>query len=476
MSSLLAALGNSGNALDVLEQAMGVVQNNVANATAPGYVTQTLQLNSGSFDPAHNEWGGVQAGSVQSARNTFAESSVWNANQQVGSASQQASNLQSIQAQFDVSGNSGIPKALSTLYSAFSAWSTTPTSATAQQQVLAAAQGVAQAFNTTASNIDALRTQARQQTQSVVTQVNQLSSQIASINGQIRQGGQNNGGLQAQLYTDLESLPNLVDMSAQFQSDGTVSVLMGGQVPLVTGETQTALSVTASNSSGSGSSAPPDQQIFTASGADVTGKVQQGQLGGLLNITNNVLPSIVGNAGHQGGLNQLAQGIADRVNALLTSGQTSSGATGIPLLTYNAASPTSAAQTLAVNSGITASQLAAVDPGPPSVANGIADKLAQLENSTGAADMINGQSYSTFYSSLASNVGSLQVNAAQTLEAQTNTLTQAQTSRAQVSGVSLNAQAAALLQFQDAYQASAQALSTIKNTISYLMQAFQSIQ
>lgn len=333
MSSLFAALGTAGNALDALEQAMGVVQNNVANATVPGYVTQTLQLNSASFDPANNQWGGVLAGNVQSSRNSFAETSVWNANQQVGLSSQQASNLQSIQSQFDVTGSSGIPKALSTLYSAFSAWSTTPTSSTAQGQVLAAAQGVAQAFNSTASNLDAIRTQARQQTESVVTQVNQLSSQIASINGQIRQGGQNDGGLQAQLYTDLENLSNLVDMSAQFQSDGTVSVLMGGEVPLVTGETQTALSVSTANPSGS-SNAPPDQQILTATGANVTSKVEQGQLGGLLNITNTVLPSILGNAGNQGSLNQLAQGIADRVNTLLTSGRTSSGTAGVPLFRH----------------------------------------------------------------------------------------------------------------------------------------------
>ena len=475
MSSLFAALGTAGNALDALEQAMGVVQNNVANATVPGYVTQTLQLNSASFDPAKNQWGGVLAGNVQSSRNSFAETSVWNANQQVGLSSQQASNLQSIQSQFDVTGNSGIPKALSTLYSAFSAWSTTPTSSTAQGQVLAAAQGVAQAFNSTASNLDAIRTQARQQTQSVVTQVNQLSSQIASINGQIRQGGQNDGGLQAQLYTDLENLSNLVDMSAQFQSDGTVSVLMGGQVPLVTGETQTVLSVSTANPSGS-SNAPPDQQILTATGANVTSKVEQGQLGGLLNITNAVLPSILGNAGNQGSLNQLAQGIADRVNTLLTSGRTSSGTAGVPLFSYTANSPTSTAQTLTVNSAITPSQLAAVDPGPPSVANGIADQLSQLENPSTAANMINGQSYAGFYSSIASNAGSLQASAAQTLQTQTNTLTQAQSARAQVSGVSLNAQAAALLEFQDAYQASAQALSTIKNAISYLMQTMQSIQ
>jgi flagellar hook-associated protein 1 FlgK len=183
----------------------------------------------------------------------------------------------------------------------------------------------------------------------------------------------------------------------------------------------------------------------------------------------------LGDGNQQGSLNQLAQGIADRVNTLLTSGQTSSGTAGVPLFSYNAASPTSIAATLAVSPGISASQLAAVDPGPPSVANGIADKLSQLQNPTNAADMLNGMSYTDFYSAIASNVGTLQSSAAQSEQTQTQVLIQAQSARAQLSGVSLNEQAAQLLQFQNAYQASAQALSSINSTIQFLMQAMQSL-
>ncbi len=476
MSTLFAALGTASNAMDVLEKAMGVVQNNVANASTPGYVTQTLQLNAGMFDPSSNILGGVQAGNIQSARSSFAENTVWAANQQVGSATQQASSLQALQSIFDVSGTSGIPGALTTLYSAFSAWSSSSGSPTAQQQVIAAAQGVAQAFNSAASSIGAIRTQTGQQTQSTVSAVNNLTSQIAAINGQIRAGGKDDGGLQAQLYSNLEQLSNLVDISAQTESDGTVSVLMDGQVPLVIGQTQTQLTVTATNPTGSTSDASPDQQILTSNGDNVTSKTQGGQLGGLLQISNTVLPALVGDSSQTGSLNQLAQGIADRVNSLLTSGQTSSGTAGVPLFSYDVTSPTSVAQTLSLSSGMTASQLAPVDPGPPSVANGIADKLSQLQSPTDAADMLSGLSYTDFYSAIASNVGTLQASASQTQQTQTEVLTQAQSARSQVSGVSLNDQAAALLQFQDAYQASAQAISTVDKAIQYLMTSVQSLQ
>ncbi len=473
MSTLFAALGTAGNALDVMEKAMGVVQNNVANASTPGYVTQTLSLSAASFDPSNNLWGGVQAGSTQSARNMFAEQSVWSANQQVGSATQQASSLQALQSNLDVSGTSGVPAALSTLYSAFSAWSSTPSSTTAQQQVMTAAQGLVQQFNNAASNLATVRAQAGQQTESVVTQINELSSQIASINGEIRQGGQDDAGLQTQLYNNLEQLSNLVDITAQTQSDGTVSVLMNGQIPLVIGQTQTTLSAASSNSAGTSSNAAPDQQILSSSGQDVTAQAQGGQLGGLLEITNSVIPSLTGDSSQQGSLNELAQGVADTINNLLTSGQTSSGVAGVPLFSYGTSSSTAIASSLAVNSGTTASQLAAVDPGPPSVANGVASKLAQLQNSSA---MANGMTFTDFYSSIASNVGTLESNASQAQQTQAQVLTQAQSARSQVSGVSLNDQAADLLQFQDAYQASAQVLSTINQTIQYLMQTVQSLQ
>ncbi len=476
MSSLFAAFGTASNALDVLEKAIGVVQNNVTNASTPGYVTQTLQLNASPFDLANGLVGGVEAGAVQSARNMFAEKNVWAANQQVGMATQQSSNLQALQSVFDVSGTSGIPGALSGLYSAFSAWSNAPGSATAQGQVITAARGLAQAFNSASASIGTMRTQAQETTKSTVAQINALSTQIASINGQIRSGGSDDAGLSAQLYNNLEQLSNLADISAQVQNDGTVSVLMGGQVPLVIGQTASALSATAANPVGSTSNASPDQQILTASGQDVTDRVSSGQLGGLLDFTNNVLPSIVGNTGQQGSLNELAQTIADRVNGLLTSGQTSSGAAGAPLFTYDAASPTAIAGTLSLTSGITASQLAAVDPGPPSVANGVADKLAQLQNSSDPADLLQGSSYSDFYSSVASDIGTLASNASQTQTTQTQVLTQAQNTRAQSSGVSLNDQAADLMQYQQAYQASAQALTTIKETIQSLFTALQSVQ
>lgn len=475
MSSLFASLSTASSALDLMEQAMGVVQGNITNASTPGYVTQTLNIGADPFDPSENLWGGVQSEGVQSSRNQFAEESVWNQSQLLGNTTQQASSLSSLESLFDVSGQSGIPAALSNLYSAFSAWSTTPADATDQQQVINAAQGIAQEFNSVAAGIAQLSTQTDQQLASTVDQINQLAGQIAVINGQIRNGGQNDAGLQANLYNALEQLSSLTNISVMNEGDGTVTVLMDGQTPLVLGTTQTQLAVNDVTPPGATNpDAPPDAQI-TAGGQDITATANGGQLAALLQFRNVTIPSLTGDGEQQGSLNQLAQAVADTVNGLLTSGQTSSGAAGVPLFTYTAGSPTAVASTLAVSPTITGSQLAAVDPGPPSVSNGIANQLAALQNPTSSTGMVNGMSYTDYYSSIASAVGSKQASASTAQQTDTQTLTQAQNMRAQVSGVSLNQQATDLLQFQQSYEASAQMITVINQATQSLLTMMQDL-
>ncbi len=475
MGSLLSAIQSTGHSLDVFEQAMGVIQSNVANASTPGYVSQTLNLSASAFQPGSNLYGGVQVEGVQDSRNQSAEQAVWAQNGALGTATQQSASLNSLQSLFSVSGTSGIPAALSSLYSAFSAWSTTPSSSTTQQQVLAAASQVTQAFKSTAAGVNQLASQNASQLRSTVSQINQLSSQIAQLNGQMQSTGGTDGGLTANLYNDLEQLSNLTSISVQTGNDGTVSVLMGGQTPLVNGATALPLSVSFTPAGGN-PNAPPDAQILSSSGQDVTNVVSQGTLAGLLQFQNTTLPSIVGNGTQQGSLNQLAQSVADQVNTLLTNGQISAGpppVPGVALFSYTAGSPTSVAQTLAVTN-ITGSQLAAIDPAT-GVANGTADALAQLATPdlTSGVGAVNGMSYMDDYSSIASDLGSQASNAATAETTQTQLLTQAQTMRSQISGVSLNDQAAQLLQFQQAYEASAQTLSTINQTLSSFMTAMQ---
>jgi flagellar hook-associated protein 1 FlgK len=187
-------------------------------------------------------------------------------------------------------------------------------------------------------------------------------------------------------------------------------------------------------------------------------------LAGELDIYNNVLPSLVGNAYQQGDLNLLAQSVADRVNQILTSGNIADGpppVTGVPLFTYTAGSPTTVARTLGLVSTTTPDQLAAIDPGPPMVSNGIALQLAGLASPQNAADKINGLSYAEFYGNMAAGIGTLSQAAQNQSTIQQQTVAQARNLRSQLSGVSLDDQAALLVEFQRAYEANSRVVSVL---------------
>ncbi len=433
MASLFTALGTASDSLDVLQQAIGVVQNNVTNATTPGYVTQTLQLASRSFDPGSNLWGGVESTGTQTARDVYAEQSVWSANEQSGYSSQQSASLNQLQQIFDVTGQSGIPGALSNLYSAFSAWSASPANATAQQGVLTAAQGLSAAFTQTFNQAQQISSDTEKQITSSVAQLNQDTAQVATLNGEIRTGNGNDAGLQAQLYTTLQDISSIAPVSVNFESDGTATVLLGGQSPLVQGTTQNKVSLDYTQSANPvNAGASPSAQLLSADGQDITSLASQGSLGAALDFRNTTMPAILGDGQQQGSLNQLAQTVADRVNTLLTGGQVSAGppvVTGVPLFTYNASVPTGIAGSLAVSSTITSAQLAAISPGPPSVTNGVASELASFTDPTNNADMINGFSYSQFYGNIVTDVGQQASTASANDTDNTNLLNQAETLR-----------------------------------------------
>jgi flagellar hook-associated protein 1 FlgK len=196
----------------------------------------------------------------------------------------------------------------------------------------------------------------------------------------------------------------------------------------------------------------------------VTSYVSQGKLAGQLDVYNNILPSLGGNAYQQGDLNLLAQSVADRVNQILTSGNISDGpppVPGVPLFSYNAGNPSAIAQTLTLNGAATPDQLAAIDPGPPYVSNGIALRLAALASPQSAADKLNGFSYAEFYGNMAAGVGRQTQAAQDQLVIQQGTLAQARNLRSQVSGVSLNDEAAQMVAFQRAYDAVSRTVSIL---------------
>jgi flagellar hook-associated protein 1 FlgK len=289
----------------------------------------------------------------------------------------------------------------------------------------------------------------------VVDNINQIASQIVAINQQYASDSQatQDAGLDAQMHTALENLSQLANFTVLKSSDGAYNVYLGGQTLLVLGTSQ--FNVSAGGSSN-------QTAILDSQGNDITSEINQGSLGALIQEKNTILP------GYMTQLNTLAKSLADTVNTQLSQGLDQSGnAPTVNLFTYDQASD--AASTLAVTN-ITAPQIAAASAGVPG-GNGNAIALAALAN----APAINGFTFTQYYGNLGAQVGN-DLDNAQTDQSQAqDQLTQTQTQVANQSGVSINAEATKLLEFQQAYEAAGKMVSVLQDMTQTVIDMVQPV-
>jgi flagellar hook-associated protein 1 FlgK len=449
MGSLFASLQTASTALDVFSRALGTDQSNVANASTPGYAAQqaTIQPIDLSGDGANVS----DFVSISSNSDAYADAAVQAASSQASASQTSVQQLTSVNQLFDITGTSGILAALQQFSSAFSSLSVTPNDSTLQANALTAAGNVASAFQSVATSLDTQQSQIDSSIQSTTSQINGLASSIQQLNVQSASGA-GTSSTDASLRSDLDQLSSLVDITVTKNGDGTVSVLAGGQLPLVEGTQAYTISANPS--------AAPGSQISSSAGGN-SPDTFSGQLGALLETRNTTIGGLLGSGNNPGTLNTLAAGFASRVNALFTSGVTSSGAAGVPIFSYDTTNSTNAARTLTLNTSVTPDQLALGTTGTSAQSNGIANELAALPSSTAAADEIGGFSAEGLFGSIAASVGQ-QLSDAQTAStADQTTLTDAQTNRQQQIGVSLNTEAANITTYQRDYSANAQVVSVL---------------
>ncbi|MGA2882391.1 MAG: flagellar hook-associated protein FlgK [Bryobacteraceae bacterium] len=443
MGNLTTSLINASNALQVYGSALDVTENNVTNANSPGYARQTATLEAQPFDLITGAPGGVMLGPTESSRNQFAEQSVRDQQTTSGYDQQKVSDLSTAQNYFSLSTTSGIAPAISALFQSFSQLSVTPNDTVARQTVLNNATTVAQDFNDTANGLLSQTNDLHQATSSTITSINQLAGTIAQINSENTKDptGGVDAGVDAQLNSALEQLSQYVNFTVLQQPNGPLSVYVGGQTPLVVGAQTYAIQ---------GDFSTPQTAILSSSGADISDQITGGQLGAELDDNNNVLPSYVT------GLNNLAQTLADQVNTALNNGIDENGAAPVTnMFSYNAAN--GAAATLAVNP-LTPDQIAAALPGAPG-GNGNALALAALAT----APVVNGYTFAQDYGNLGGQVGSDLSAAQNNSTTDQSLLSQAESLRQQISGVSLDTEAESLLQYNRSYDAISKMLGVLNS-------------
>ena len=440
MGGLNAALSVATGALSAQEAAIQVANNNIANANTPGYDREIVNLSAaGSIDSAGVSIGdGVLVNSVTSVRDQLLDERIQQQTSSQAAASAQSGVLATIEPSFATS-SSNVGTALSSFFSSVSALSSAPSNQADRQTVISNAQSLVNQFHATSSALTSTQVGLNTQVDGDVTQINTLASQIASLNGQISQAvnpEDSVGTLISERAQAEQQLAGLTQIAITTSQAGD-TVTTGTGTALVAGAQSFSLTTVAG--------ADGLTQVVDSAGTTITSQLASGDLGGLLTARDGQIPSYISQ------LDSLASGFVTAFNAAQASGYDLSGSVGSNLFTGT----TAASIALSTTDG---ASLAASSDGT-SGSNGNVQNLTDVQSKA----LPTGESPTEAFASLVNSVGDDASQASAESTAVQATLTQLTNQQSATSGVSIDEESSNLIRFQQAYEAAAEVITTIRS-------------
>ena len=465
--STFGALNAAYRGLSAAQQAMDVAGQNIDNAGTDGYTRQRTEQS--SIGPAARTASAaatpqvgqsVSVDAISRLGNSLLDASVRTTASLSGYAAQRSSAYQSIEATLQEPGSNGVSAQLQSFWASWQDVGNHPGDPAAASALIQNGKQLAAKISSGYSALSAQWSSTRTQTQTMVTSLNDAAKRVATLNATIRaslaSGSQANELIDARAKLT-ETIASLAGGMVREQSDGTVTVYLGGNA-LVTGDTARAVELTGAGSMTDASSGAPS--LAWADRPSVEVGLDGGTIAGNLSV---LAPTPAGGSGGPiaetaARYSALASSLARSVNALHASGQTTSGATGLNFFSLDPALPP------ALGLGVIpsdASGIAAGAAGAGAFDGSTADAIAQISTAAGAPD--------SQWSAFVSGLGSAS-QAAQQQETTTATAaTQAKSTQAAGASVSLDEESMHLMASQHAYQAAARVMSAIDQTLDTLI-------
>ena len=447
MAGLFSSLSMAARSLEAQRAGLDVAGQNIANLNTPGYTRRRLAL-----AEVVNGTGGVEVLGTRALRDFVLDTRVRTAIPDEAREGAIKDTLALVETTIGAPGQ-GLDGKLAAYFDAFAALAVDPTSTVARDGVILQGRQLATAFNATAARLaDSVRL-ADNGVRDAASQVNILTTQIAALNDAIAAAnGVDVEALKDRQNQAVEELSGLTQVAVLTRSDGGVDVTIPSGRALVIGGSQYGVTV------GTGANG---LATLSLGGANITSDITNGKIGGLLYTRDTQIPA------YQTKLDQLAYGVAIEVNTLHQGGFDLNGNAGIAFFTPPAA-VTGAAAAFSVSASIVGNPnlVAASQSGAPGD-NQVARAIAGLRNQP----VLNGgtATFTEGWAELAYAVGADADAARAEQGSRQDVLSQVQRLRDQVSGVSLDEEAASLMKFQRAYEANAKYFTAVDTMLQTLM-------
>lgn len=320
MSGLFSIFDIGKQGLLANQQALQVVGQNLANVNTPGYSRQEAVLKETEPNTLGNfQIGtGVEVAEIRRVVNTFVEAQINVSQQDLGRLEAQADALNRLESVFPSSDDRGINKALNDFFNALRDLSSNPQGRTERTVLLNKTATLASEFKQASAALTQIRTDLNTQISRTVTEVNNLASRIAILNGKIAGaeiGGQGANDLRDQRGQLLNDLGKRIEIHTFEDGTGQIQVFVGRGQTLVERNATFAIATLASADNGG-------LLNITYSGGNITSFIGNGGLKGMLLVRDTTVPDVLNE------LNTLAASLVNEVNQLHHLGFGLDGTTG----------------------------------------------------------------------------------------------------------------------------------------------------
>jgi flagellar hook-associated protein 1 FlgK len=458
--STFSGLNAATTALWAQRRALDVTGQNIANVNTEGYSRQRvgLQAIGGSVVPAFYSTSpgigaGVSADDVVRIRDAFLEGRGHTEHANGARLLVEADTLEQVETAFREPGKTGIQSLLADMWDGWEDVANHPDTDASRAQVIQRMETLVGGIQFSNASLEAQWTQTRENLDVLVKDVNEAATTIAELNRAIQ------GAVQAHLpASDLADKRDLLVMKLADQVGATVRPGRNGSVDVVVGGMSLVSGSSASAFAVDGATDPDDVATDLPRIVTTAGRYPVpvgGTAGGQLSALTTIIPR------YRIELNDVAQSLANTLNAGQAAGFDRAGDAGVAILGPAGPSGTVTAATITLMFTDPALIAASGIGGAPNLDNGNADKIGKLRSAPGGVD--------AGYRTMIVELGVQAAVAIRNQDIQAVISTQVDAARESVAGVNLDEEMTNMLSFQHAYSAAARMVTAIDETLDQLI-------
>ncbi|MFN8074007.1 MAG: flagellar hook-associated protein FlgK [Kineosporiaceae bacterium] len=457
-----SSLNTAVTGLNAAQRALDTISQNISNSQTEGYSRQRVKLSSIGAPVTATLWtgggsqlGGVRVDTVERIRDAFLEGARSAAGARMSALTAQTGALQGAERLMAEPSDNGLQSVLDDFYSAWHDLAknvTNEAGASAGSVVIKSGEAVADQLKFVYQGLAAQWTTSHADLDSVVTQTNMYSKELAAVNEQVRAGLAGDRPINELLDrrdTLARTLGELVGGTSMLSDDGTATISVNG-VTIVSGARAETLQLVGADDVSTAAGNPPALMWGTT-----TVPVASGTAAGLLSVLASDLPSTVA------AVDKVAVALRDAVNLVHGQGFRLDGVAGADFFTGTGAADLAVAVTDASELAVS-KQVGAVD-GSNAAAIGdlIDDRVSYAAlGSPGASQQ---------WRTLTAGLGVKVQNAERSIEVQRSVVATADDAVASDAGVNVDEEMTNMLLVQRSYQAASRVITTVDEMLDTLI-------